>query len=124
MHFYDLTHLSEMANLPPARTGVNYIMWLGKVGGQHGPRIKVSNTKGRFDDASNFSITVSKQPKIATPPGSVGIPQHDLANIFRWIQLNYNDLMLLWQIYETGNFIQLANTVLDDATILSRLKKI
>lgn len=36
----------EVANLPSRATGVGYVMYFGEVGGQHGPRIKVSNTPG------------------------------------------------------------------------------
>lgn len=125
MKLEDLTYLSEMANLRPTRTGLPYVMWFGEVGGQHGPRIKVSNTPGRFNRGSNFSISVSPDPEVVTPPTSVEISRSELTQIFRWIQLNYDDLMLLWQIFETGDDAQLNDgTTLDDTDIIKRLKKI
>jgi hypothetical protein len=115
----------EMANLYPQRTGVDYVMWFGEVGGQHGPRIKVSNLKGRFAIDDNFTLSVSQTPEIMTPPGSVHIKQHELNKIIQWIQSNVDDLILLWQIHETGDAIKLSDgTILDDVTILNRLKKV
>lgn len=115
----------EMANLYPTKTGVGYVMHFGEIGGQHGPRVKVSNKTGRFAVDDNFSISVSKTPKVMTPPTSVGISQGELNKIFKWIRKNYDDLMLLWQIHETGDVIRLSNgKMLDDVTILARLKKV
>lgn len=115
----------EMANLYPARTGVGYVMYFGEVGGQHGPRVKVSNSLGRFDIGSNFTLSVSKKPKVMTPPSSVGISQGELNKAIKWIQTNYDDLMRLWQIHETGDAIEMPDgEILDDVTILNRLKKV
>jgi len=115
----------EMANLPPRATGINYVMFFGEVGGQHGPRIKVSNTKGKFDRSNNFTISVSKDPEIMTPTGSVSISKKEFNKIKKWIILNYSDLMLLWQILETGDEIELSNgEFLGVGALLSRLKKI
>lgn len=115
----------EMANLPPRSTGIEYVMYFGEVGGQHGPRIKVSNTKGKFNRSSNFTLSVSTNPEVKTPPSSVDIPISELKKINQWIVLNYNDLMLLWKIYETGDEIELPNgDFLSVGAILNRLKKI
>ena len=115
----------EMANLYPQRTGVDYVMWFGEVGGQHGPRIKVSNLKGRFAINDNFTLSVGPIPEVMTPPSSVHIKQRELDKIIQWIQLNNDDLMLLWQIHETGDAIKFPDgTVLDDVSILNRLKKV
>lgn len=92
----------EMANLYPTKTGLAYVIWFGEVGGQHGPRIKVSNTKGRFDVNSNFVISVSKNPVVLTP-SSMKIKNSELEDLFDWVKLNYNDLMKLWKIHETGD---------------------
>lgn len=93
--------MMEMANMPPSNTGLGYVIWLGKVGGQHGPRIKVSNTKGRFNEQSNFVISVSREPQVLTP-SSRKIKMSELEDILDWVKLNYDLLMKLWQIYETG----------------------
>lgn len=115
----------EMANLMPRSTGVGYVMHFGEVGGQHGPRIKVSNTPGKFNTGSNFSLSVSKEPEVMTPPGSVGISQGELNKIVYWMQINYDDLMLLWEIHETGDDIVLPDgQFLSVVEILSRLKKV
>lgn len=115
----------EMANLYPSDTGVDYVMWFGEVGGQHGPRIKVSNQRGRFATNDNFTLTVAASPEVATPPSSVGIKQSELNTIIKWIRINYDDLMKLWQIHETGNAITLPDgQILNAATILSRLEKV
>lgn len=101
--------MNEMANLYPSRTGVNYVMWFGEVGGQHGPRIKVSNEKGKFAIHSNFTLSVSKTPEVMTPEGSVHISERDLNKIKEWIVQNHDNLMLLWRVHETGDAVLVKN---------------
>ena len=37
--------INEMAGIPTSNSGLPYFIWIGKIGGQHGPRIKVSNKR-------------------------------------------------------------------------------
>jgi hypothetical protein len=92
----------EMANWYPNDTGLNYVIWFGEVGGQHGPRIKVSNIKGTFAKHDNFVMSISKEPVNLTPKFTK-ISSDDVDDIKDWIKLNYAILMKLWEIYETGN---------------------
>ena len=105
----------EMANLFPAETGLQRVIWFGEVGGQHGPRIKVSNTPGQFDLHNNFVVSVSHNPYVLTPR-SMKISSSDLQDVLDWVILNYDDLMKLWKIYESGN----GSTI----EILSALQKV
>lgn len=107
--------MNEMANLFPQTTGLSYAIWFGEVGGQHGPRIKVSNIKGKFSQSDNFVISVDKNPKVLTPK-SMRIKSSELEDLFDWVKLNYDDLMKMWKIFELGNG--------DLVPILSMLKKI
>ena len=93
--------LDEMANLNPDDTGLPYVVWLGEVGGQHGPRIKVSNTKGKMNKNSCFVMTVSRNPEVITPRSCM-LKNYEVDDIKDWIQLNYDTLMSLWKAYETG----------------------
>lgn len=93
--------MNEMANLFPDETGLDRIIWFGEVGGQHGPRIKVSNIKGKFSQSDNFVISVDKNPKVLTPK-SMKIKSSELEDLFDWVKLNYDDLMKMWKMYETG----------------------
>lgn len=94
--------MTEMANLFPATTGLGYAIWFGEVGGQHGPRIKVSNIRGRFAQNDNFVISVDKNPRILTPR-SVKLKPSEVEDIFDWVKLNYQKLMEMWKIYESGD---------------------
>lgn len=104
-----------MANLFPEETGLDKIIWFGEVGGQHGPRIKVSNLKGKFAIHDNFVISVSKTPKVLTP-SSVKIKQDEIEDLQDWIILNYDKLMKMWDMYEKG--------IGNPNTIISTLEKI
>lgn len=55
--------LSEMSNYSSDQTGVPYDIWIGRTGGQHGPRIKVSNIKGRMASDDAFVMSISKPRK-------------------------------------------------------------
>ena len=56
-----------MANLAPKDTGLSVVVWMGEIGGLHGPRIKVSNIKGKFSSSDNFVVSVDKNPSVLTP---------------------------------------------------------
>lgn len=58
---------------------------MGKVVGQHGPRIKVSN--GIKNASDSFTVTISKHPYVI---GTHKLNQHDIDNIFEWVILNYD----------------------------------
>jgi len=73
----------EIAILIPRSTGIDYVMYFGEVGEQDGPRMQASNSKGKFDRSSNFTLSVSKTPEVMTPPGSVHIKQHELNQIIK-----------------------------------------
>lgn len=106
--------MMEMANLSSKDTGLAYVIWFGEVGGHHGPRIKVSNVKGKFAVNDNFVISVDPEPRILTPR-SRKISQSDVDDICDWIKLNYDVLHKLWHAYEH-----------DDATLhlFAQLKKL
>lgn len=105
----------EMANLSPTDTGLAVVIWIGEVGGQHGPRIKVSNVPGKFAKNDNFVISVSSVPEVLTPK-SVKLSSDKVQDVLDWVKLNYTDLMELWRMYESGT----GNTIL----VLAKLKKI
>lgn len=105
----------EMANLPPDNTGLGYVIWIGEVGGQHGPRIKVSNVRGKFAVSDNFVISISKDPVNLTPKFTKISPD-EVEDVKDWVKLNFDQLMKLWKIFETGNG--------DVIEALSRLKKL
>lgn len=92
----------EMANLFPSVTGLKIAVWFGEVGGQHGPRIKVSNIVGKFSSTDNFVISVSKDPKVLTPR-SVKLKPNEIEDIFDWVKLNFDTLMEMWALYESGD---------------------
>lgn len=106
--------MMEMANLTPDETGVPYVIWLGAVGGQHGPRIKVSNTRGKMS-TDCFVVSVSRTPVVVTP-STVKIPQSNVQDVLDWVMLNYDVLMGLWQVHETGTG--------SSVPLLQQLKKI
>ena len=83
--------MMEMANLTPDETGVPYVIWLGAVGGQHGPRIKVSNTRGKMSNDC-FVVSVSRTPAVITPT-AVKIPQTSVQDVLDWVMLNYDVLI-------------------------------
>jgi hypothetical protein len=107
--------INEMAGLPPKNTGLGVFLWIGKVDGQHGPRIKVSNRKGAFADDDCFVISVGTPPQVMTPK-SVHLKQDELDEVLDWVSLNHDELMALYKMYETGDG--------DVIELLSALKKL
>ena len=92
--------LLEMANLYSHETGLEYGIWIGKIGGQHGPRLKVSNAKGRWRANDNFTISIEEEPKLKSKKEYMKISAYDYNQVVKWIQINFNRLMTLWWMFE------------------------
>lgn len=107
--------MCEMANLYPQKTGVPVVMWMGEVGGQHGPRVKVSNTPGRFNVSDCFVVAVAKDPYVITPR-NMRLKSNVLDDVLDWVKINYDILMQMWKLHESGD------GDLDD--LLSKLTKL
>jgi hypothetical protein len=110
-----LAPMQEMANLASKTTGLPVVIWMGEIGGQHGPRIKASNLKGKFAAHDNFVLNVDKDPQVMTPK-SVKLKADEVQDIKDWIKLNYDELMALWKHFETGEG--------DTLEYLAKLKKL
>lgn len=95
------TFTMQMANLAPSDTGLPVVIWFGEVGGSHGPRIKVSNIKGKFAADDCFVMSVNREPIVLTP-GNAKLKIGDIELLKDWIKLNYETLMQAWMAYETG----------------------
>jgi hypothetical protein len=91
----------QMANLAPSDTGLSVVIWFGEVGGTHGPRIKVSNIKGKFAINDCFVMSVSRDPQILTPKNAK-LKSSEIDDLKDWIRLNYEVLMQAWLAYESG----------------------
>lgn len=104
----------EMANLYPQKTGLPVVLYFGEVGGQHGPRIKVSNTPGKFNTGDNFVVSVDRNPEIKA--GKSSLTSNQLSSVYEWVKLNYDVLMELWKIHETGDG--------DNDAALAKLQKV
>jgi hypothetical protein len=92
----DLIH--EMANVGPKRHGIeNVYIFVGKTNKQHGLRVKVSKTPGKYDDNENFVI---QMPSLDFDPSQVPrwIKKDVMNNILNWIKLNQE----LLSDYENG----------------------
>lgn len=107
--------INEMAGLPPKNTGLDVFLWIGKIGGQHGPRIKVSNKIGRFAEDDCFVVSVGKPAEVMTPK-SMRLKPEELERVLDWVTLNHDELMALYRMYESGDG--------DVIELLSALKKI
>lgn len=100
--------LFEMANLLPKRTGLKYTIWYGAKVPKHRPRIKV-------DLKDNNSVTICLDNYEVK--GNVDkISQHDLNDIFRWLELNREVIIQYWEEAHTGT--------IDNGDVIDRIVKI
>lgn len=80
--------LHEMANLGPYDHGINdVVIWVGKANKQHGLRVKISNSKNRWNNDDNFVI---QMPSLDYDPSQVArwITPEIMRKIQEWIVLN------------------------------------
>jgi hypothetical protein len=92
----------HMANLYPEDTGLPVQIWIGKIGGHHGPRIKVSNIPGKSPQLDGFVMSISEEPRVLTPQ-TCKLKQRDIDDISDWIKLNYDELFKAYKQFETDN---------------------
>lgn len=99
--------IMEMANINPDDSGLDYVIWVGPVGGKHGPRVKVSNIKGKMTNDA-FVMSVSKTPEVLTPH-TCKLKNSEIDDIRDWIKLNYDVLYNFWKFGESGegSFVKL-----------------
>jgi len=85
-----LSDMCEMANVKPRTTGLSTYIYVSHKQGNHGPRIKVVNSKKSWDN-DNFSVSIGDEPLIVGGISKIG--QENLDKVFNFIQLN-KDLLL------------------------------
>ena len=101
MRLYEI--LNEMITSPPTKTGLSTPVWISDTGGRHGPRIKVSNNIRMQRGSNTFSVSISKTPKIVD--GISHLSQKEINNIYKWVILNYDMLMSIYNAFKTRSYI-------------------
>jgi hypothetical protein len=69
--FKEYLILAEMSNIPKSQTEIDYPIWVGYKIGSHGPRIKVSNIKGKVNGSDFFSIQFDEEGDIRVTKDSL-----------------------------------------------------
>lgn len=111
----DRDFLLEMAmRVKPANSGLRQVIWVSTkdhAKGRHGPRLKVSNVVGKFDESDNFSVTLAKEPIIVAGKSKFSTSENE--DILDWVKINHEPLMKHWEdVYE------------DDAQFYAELEKV
>lgn len=101
----DLIH--EMANVGPKRHGIdNVYIYVGKTNKQHGLRVKISRTPGRYDNNDTFVI---QMPSLDYDHAQVPrwIKHDTMGQILDWIKLNQQLLAdyEFGKIWDTDDFL-------------------
>jgi len=89
----DSDGLFEMANLPPKRTGLPFVVWISpKAGAPHDVRVKVSKAP-RVHPSELISVAI--RPDVHEV-GSRKLSAQDLALLKKWIEANYDVIVKYW----------------------------
>jgi len=102
--------LYEMANIHSNIHGIeNVVIWVGRANKRHGLRIKVSNSKNKFDDLNNFII---QMPSLDYDPSQVAnwISSKTLTKIKEWIKLN-QQLLYSYEVGEIDDTYTFLNSI-------------
>lgn len=87
--------LYEMTGVAPKTSGLGVHIWISsRSKAKHGPRIKVSDSIGKFDPTDNFSMSVSHDPEIVA--GTPRIHHGHLETLKDWIIMNHTHLHRIW----------------------------
>jgi len=88
-------NLSEMSNMEPERTGLSVFIYVSPKKHSTGPRIKVSNIKGKaWSEKDNFSVLISEKPRIVK--GECKLSKKELEKIFKFVIINREVLLDYW----------------------------
>ena len=96
-NFITEENLYEMARVQKKNSGLPQMIFVSTRDygtGNHWARIKVSNVPGTFSKNDNFSVTVSKTPKVVGSTSKYSTSE--MNDIFDWIVLNYDTLIKYW----------------------------
>jgi len=109
---FDEDDLYEMANVRQKWSGLPVVMYISSKDaalGRHGPRVKVSNNRTKWDPNDNFVITV---PELRVK-GNPTFNDSELEDIKDWIQLNQKLILQYW-----------SKEINDDVELLTSLRKL
>jgi len=107
----DEEDLFEMANVREKQSGIPFVIFISSKDAamsKHGPRVKVSNLKDRWDPTSNFVVTIPELRVI----GDAKLTTDQLEDLKDWIKLNRDLIIKYW------------NKVIDDQEFLNSIKRI
>jgi hypothetical protein len=101
--------LFEMTNLPPARTGINGVLFLSTAVGFHGPRVKffVKTGKGQ----PSFSVSISSQPRVLANSLPERVVKQMAPSVIEWVKLNREVLLSFWNEGESWTIDELNDFV-------------
>jgi len=97
--------LYEMARVSSRRHGINgVIIWVGEANKRHGLRVKVSNSRDKWNNDDNFVIMM---PSLDYDPKKVA-KWIDMPAVLAWIKLNQDTLYAyeLGTIQDTDTFLE------------------
>lgn len=109
---FDEEDLYEMANVRKKWSGLPLVMYISSKDaalGKHGPRVKVSNNRTRWDPDDNFVITV---PELLIK-GKPGFKESEVNDIKDWVRLNQDLILKYW-----------SKEIDDDVELLMSLRKL
>lgn len=107
----DEEDLYEMANVREKQSGIPFIIFISSKDAalsKHGPRIKVSNFRDKWDPQDNFVITIPELRVI----GKTKLSIDQIDDLNDWVLLNQKLILKYW------------NKEIDDQELLNSIKKL
>ena len=108
-------YITEEGNVYYVHSGIKDVVIYASVSqGQHGPRIKVSNKKGKFDNGDNYSVSLVYPFEIVAGRSKLSKSTQEIIKI--WIKKNINTLLSFWnhEYPTTDDFLSDLRKVTDD----------
>jgi hypothetical protein len=91
--------LIEFMNLTARQTGIDGIIFLSTVLGQHGPRVKYFAKAGK--DQPSFSVSIGPEPRILASSLPERAMNRVAPAVIEWVKLNREALQKFWHEGET-----------------------
>lgn len=90
---FAMTNISSMRSKLPNNI---FIFVSPRAGAKHGPRVKVSNIRGKFADDNTFSLTVCDSPQVVDGKPDNSFTAKDLDALNKWIVKRQATLLEIW----------------------------
>ena len=92
----------EFVNLTSKQTGIDGVVFISTVMGQHGPKVKYFTKTGK--DQPSFSVSIAANARVVASSLPDRVVARAAPDVIKWVHLNQDALLRFWNDGDTWSF--------------------